>query len=377
MATPGSRITFGLPLLLASAIASSAYAQPVVRNVALRLETELAEPFTQVSAIHELRDGSVIVVDGSERLVARVDRQLGASSRLGRNGAGPREYRGPVTVLALPGDSAVIFDGGLTRLLYVQPDGQLGHFTSTAHLSSDATHGGIISATRFVPSRVDERGNLYATGATFGNSASGLVALDSYPIMRWDRRSADPQRVGHLRTRSPRDRGADIDPVRGLLTSIVPFIVGDQWAVARDGRIAILRWDDYRVDFVMPAGAFVRGEPLPFERIRVSEQHKDEWRDQERARLRGRFAEPPRWPQFLPPFLIRPALFAPDGILWVRRTTPAGDSTRYDLIGADGRLASRVVLPARTRVAGFGARSIYVVRQDADDLEYLARYSVP
>lgn len=199
----------------------------------------------------------------------------------------------------------------------------------------------------------------------------------SYPIVRWNRRSADPEPVGHIRTRSPRDRGADVDPIRGLLTTIVPFIVGDQWAVASDGRVAILRWDDYRVDFVKPSSAFVRGEPLPFEPIRVSEEHKNEWRDQERARLRGQFAEPPRWPQFLPPFLVRPALFAPDGILWVRRTTTAGDSTRYDLIGPNGRLASRITLPPRSRVVGFGAASVYVVRQDEDDLEYLARYSVP
>lgn len=167
----------GLPLLLAAALAPNANAQPDFRSAALRLQTELADPFSQVSAIHELRDGSIIVVDGIERIVTRVDRQLAAASPLGRQGAGPREYRGPVTVLAMPGDSAVIFDGGLTRLLYVRPDGQLGDFVSTAHLSSSANVGGMMSATRFVPSRVDARGNLYATAAAFVNSASGLVAF--------------------------------------------------------------------------------------------------------------------------------------------------------------------------------------------------------
>jgi hypothetical protein len=163
-------------------------------------------------------------------------------------------------------------------------------------------------------------------------------------------------------------------------TSVVPFIVGDQWAVDATGRIAILRWDDYRVDFVMPSGTVVRGQPIPFRRVRVSEAHKAEWREEERARLAGSPAvvrEPGRWPEFMPPFPTRPASFAPDGTLWVLRTGAAGANALYDLVDAGGRVVRHVTFAPRSRVIGFGARSVYVVRRDEDDLEYLERFAWP
>ncbi len=47
---------------------------------------------------------------------------------------------------------------------------------------------------------------------------------------------------------------------------------------------------------------------------------------------------------------------------------------RYDLFDAAGRLKSRVELPPRRRIVGFGERYTYVVHRDDDDLEYLERY---
>jgi hypothetical protein len=39
-----------------------------------------------------------------------------------------------------------------------------------------------------------------------------------------------------------------------------------------------------------------------------------------------------------------------------------------------GMLVRKVTLEPRSRVVGFGERTVYVVRTDADDLEYLQRY---
>ena len=61
-----------------------------------------------------------------------------------------------------------------------------------------------------------------------------------------------------------------------------------------------------------------------------------------------------------------------DGRLWVLRHARAGDPrTRYDVIDRQGAVAARVDVPNGGRVVGFGVRSIYVVRKDADDLQYL------
>jgi len=55
------------------------------------------------------------------------------------------------------------------------------------------------------------------------------------------------------------------------------------------------------------------------------------------------------------------------------RTTFGREGARYDLIGPDGALVDRVRLPEGHRVVGFGHDAIYVVRRDADDLEFLQR----
>jgi len=39
-----------------------------------------------------------------------------------------------------------------------------------------------------------------------------------------------------------------------------------------------------------------------------------------------------------------------------------------------GNLVQKVVLPQRTRVIGFGDGTVYTVRMDEDDLQYLQRH---
>ena len=52
------------------------------------------------------------------------------------------------------------------------------------------------------------------------------------------------------------------------------------------------------------------------------------------------------------------------------------DDTRpkYDVFDSFGRLVARAELPPNTRLVGFGARTAYLVRTDADDLQYLQQY---
>lgn len=46
---------------------------------------------------------------------------------------------------------------------------------------------------------------------------------------------------------------------------------------------------------------------------------------------------------------------------------------RIDVFGANGRLARQVVLPARSRIVGFGRGVLYLVRRGVDDPEWLQR----
>jgi hypothetical protein len=64
-------------------------------------------------------------------------------------------------------------------------------------------------------------------------------------------------------------------------------------------------------------------------------------------------------------------------MLWVQRAHAADAPPSCDVIDTTGRIVSRVVLPRHTRVVGFGVNSVYLVRIDDDDLEYLQRFRLP
>jgi len=81
------------------------------------------------------------------------------------------------------------------------------------------------------------------------------------------------------------------------------------------------------------------------------------------------------WPEYFPPFLGNAVQVAPNGQVWVLQASASDDAApTYDIFDAAGKLTSRVQLAKRSRVVGFGSGTVYVVRSDEDDLQYLQRY---
>jgi hypothetical protein len=170
-------------------------------------------------------------------------------------------------------------------------------------------------------------------------------------------------------------------------------MTADQWAVASDGRVAVVSVYPYRVTFTEVDGRRWTAEPIRTEPVRVTEAHKKLWRESRRQPVASltfsasgetvagfsqrEVAEPSAWPETLPPFLMDALAFAPNGILWVLRTSAADAPATFDLIDTAGRISARVALPPRARLVGFGAKSVYIVRRDNDDLEYLQRHPLP
>jgi hypothetical protein len=372
--------SFGLlPLFLPLFTAPSGAAQEVSTTALTRPDVELPEPFSRVASLRELPDRRVLVVDSRDRILWIGDFSRGAATQLGRQGSGPGEYRAPTDVFPMPGDSAAVFDGDGSRLVMISPDGRLSEVVSLAHLAA-ISPGALQVRSRFIPRVADSRGRLFSVGTSIRPTSTGLELVDSVPVVRWTRGANETEPVAFLRTRSLRERGGDVDATWAAMNSLIPFIVGDQYAVAADGRVAVLRYDDYRVDFILPSGQIVRGQPNRFTPVRVTEAHKREWRDSVAASgpsAAVQRPEPPRWPVALPPFLSRPALFAPDGTLWVRRAGDVGAPTLYDLVDPRGTVVRQVTFPTRSRVVGFGRSAVYVVRVDEDDLQYLQRFRLP
>jgi hypothetical protein len=392
-----------------SLTAAAASAQSVPTRQLTKADAEFADPFTQISAIRELKNGRVLVVDPRDKVVQLVDMAAGSATKVGREGQGPGEYSLPMALVALPGDSSGIFDPLNQRYLLVDATGKAGGFLSTRAEDDDDQRdanragGGGGGRTMFrmggvsmtPPRGTDRSGNIYVSGSPFRMGPDGPAAMDSAPLQRFNRAKKSYETIAHIKL--PKNNaqisgGAGRAEVR--IGGANPFAARDEWAVAPDGRIAIVHADQYRVEWIAPNGQRTLGPVTQYNKTKLSDKHKKWWADNQRrrgtammvtnnnGRMSATTAPPPStpderndWPEYLPPFMNGAATVAPNGDLWVLQTTGSEDVTpTYDVFDASGKLSARVQLPKKSRVVGFGNGTVYVTRSDEDDLQYLQRY---
>src|SRR3954468_3153784 len=84
-----------------------------------------AAEWSDIVAVRELRDGRVVVLDGREQVVKLVDMKTGSATMIGAKGNGPGEYRLPLQLIPLPGDSSALYDeANAGRAMVVTPAGR-------------------------------------------------------------------------------------------------------------------------------------------------------------------------------------------------------------------------------------------------------------
>ena len=382
-------------VLLAVAITfagrSVAWSQGPVTKTLSGQQFEFPQQFSEIGSIRELRDGRVIVVDSRELTVKILDPRFGTATTIGRTGDGPGEYRWPSRLYPLQGDSTLLQDAAGGRLMVIGADGKPGGFYDPNRAEGDSI---MARARRFFVRMGDGRGHLFGEAQPIRVGAGGVLEIaDHAAIERLDVATRKRDTVALWPVR--KDANARLIPGMGAVVTqprMQPFPAWEHWAVAPDGRIAFIFFDPYRVDFVGANRRVTQNAPIPYDRVRVDDALKKQYRE-ERERpqmvLRGNrggassmemmrtpYTEPTEWPAYLPPYLGT-AAFAPDGLLWIPRATAAGKPPLYDIIDGQGKLFERVQLPPRTKIAGFGAKSVYLVRFDEDDLQYLQRYGLP
>jgi len=390
-----------------AALAALAALPPLVaaqtRTALTKPDAEYAEPFTEIRGLRELPDGRLLVSDWRDRVVMLVDLKSGAATKIGREGQGPEEYALPMWLWALPDGGALLQDMGNRRFLPIGPDGKVGRAVSPPRPPAPNPGGGDGGGGRpgmmvmggLVDARgVDGQGRLYFQGMALPTEEG--TGADSVPIMRWDRASridtiAWIPLSPDMRPQVTRGGGGATMMVRIGGGSAWPKQVG--WGVAQDGRIALVEPEPYRVTWLVN-GVRRPGAAVSVAPIQVTEADKKEYREQQsRARpvmmtvgpgggnttlppSAVRSSEDPKWPETKPPFTGTGAvLVTPEGQVWVARTRKASDPNPvYDVFDASGNLAGQVTLRPRSRVVGFGKGTVYVVRSDEDDLQYLERY---
>lgn len=345
--------------------------------------------FTEITDVHELPDGRVLVADRRNKHVVLLDFTTGASKQVGRQGSGPGEYRFPGQFYPQPNGTTLLNDFFTHRFLVLDDTGGTGDvvpFPKAAGLGIEA-------------GSYDARGRIYFRSRPFGDfdgpRTTGRVQAypDSLAIIRWDPTSGTVDTAGWVaapRIKLSSDGGGD----KGGASLDPPvFTPGDIWGVAPDGAVARVTPDPYRIIWYGKDSVTV-GLAQPYSPLPVTEADRQAHYESEKGMRsiavgvrddghtsigEGPPVGQPGHREFAatkPPFLFDAAIrVTPDGQVWVPRARGAGDSIpRYDVFDRDGRKTQEVKLRPSSWVIGFGRGAIYLIRADDDDVQHLERF---
>ena len=386
--------------LLASAVAGLAVASSAQGQQKVTLDkpsAESKESFTRIQSVRELPSGKVLVVDPQDKSVQMVDFASGSMTRIGREGQGPGEYGLPFNLLGLPTGETLLYDMAGRRFLTIGQDGKPGAILEMPRPTApQAGNGGPVIFGLNDIRGVDAQGRIYFQGSPF--NATGGTA-DSVPIMRWDRVKPVFDTVGYVtqpKSSAQSSGGGGSFTVR--IGGGKVWAPSEAWDVSGDGRVARVIPSPYRVLWIA-SGKTAPGPVQPYAPIKVTEADKALYKEAQakaprismtiggpgggaRTQGAGGALPPQQEPDFsetMPPFSGRGSVLAtPDGEVWVLRTRSAGDNIpAYDVFDKTGGLVKKVMLVPKSRVVGFGKGTVYVVRVDDDDLQYLQRFARP
>lgn len=383
LASAGLLATTALPSL------SAQQTQPIGRPTA-----EFAEPFSRISGVRELADGRLVVSDSRDKIVQLVDLRAGTARKISREGAGPGEYALPGALFPMPNDQTLLVDLQNRRFLMIKPDGTPGETVAPPQLQ---TSGPNIVGGLFNPRGSDRQGRLYFQDLGI---RPGGESPDSVPILRWTPGATRVDTSAWMKgpqvttSTTPARGGGGGTSFRMSIGGGVVWSPAEAWGVALDGQVARVMPEPYRVVWYGADRRGAAGPVIPYTPMRVTEADKAEYRETLRANPPTMImigggggggggapvAPPMPEPTFAetkPPFTgTNSVLVTPDGEVWVLRTRPASDKVPvYDVFDATGRLTRKMALTPGSRVVGFGRSSVYVVRTDEDDMEYLQKFT--
>ncbi len=255
---------------------------------------------------------------------------------------------------------------------------------------------------------------------------------DSMAIVRFDLASRTLDTAGFYKINRPNITVTQTASGGFSMTSTInPIPTVDDWALLSDGTIALVRGADYSIDWINPDGSRTSSGKLPYEWQRLDDDGKaalldsarqelEKQREMAQARLAGggpiavnpaggggaapemifrmgaegaargggppargggapgaatRIELPPinmvsadQLPDYRPPFTSGSSRGDLAGNLWVRTTSPVGNSgSIYFVINKQGQVIDRVQLPEGRVLVGFGQNGdVFLAVRDAE-----------
>ncbi len=380
-----SRSALPAVVLLQTAAAPVAAQDPPLTTLGDAVAT-YADGLGSLRGVRELPDGRVLVADGLGGALI-VWTPGAAADTLTNTGEGPEEYKTPDGLFPLPGGGTLLVDIGNARLTELS-DGLA--FVDTHPIAQGQIGPEMIL---LIPVGTDEEGRLY-----FQQRPPMTAPQDSATISRYDLRTGSVEALGRAKLADQKRSESGGPDNRSVRVRPVPLTPEDAWGVGRDGRVAVARSGDYRLEWIEPDGSIVRGPAVSYDPIRVTSADRDEYLEDAGGGLGVMVTSdggPPQvsfrrggdgmagdandytWPEVKPPFPAGAVRVDGAGRAWVRRYGRAGEPPLYDVFDTRGRRVARVRLGEDRRLVAFGADAVYVERRDDLEFAWLERYAMP
>jgi hypothetical protein len=387
------RVSCALVALALASGAAGAQKGPATKPIGKPL-AELDEPFTGAFDVRELADGRLVVLDIKDNTLSLVSSTMASVTRIAREGSGPTEYRRVSQILPRRGDSTLAYDVMNARFLVIDGAGKAVNTISLREAS-----GGMPVGPMAVKG-YDASGRLFYQGMKIQMGPRGPALSDTSAVLRLDPARKAVDTLSTVRIGSP-GMAMSGDPGKGtgsVRLTVPAYPVVDEWGLLPDGRIVVVRGDTYTLEFISGPGTVASSVKVPYQPVKVTNDDKVKLRE---ARVemekevskamasagamvpKGKMpsmavADPTEWPSVKPAIGQGSLRIAPDGELWVMRLREAKfEGQSWDVFTPAGVLKLRVELPAKAKLVGIGARHLYAVRTDEDDLQYLGRYVRP
>jgi hypothetical protein len=395
--------------LTCGAVGAAAQTAPAQQGIpVVNVTPAVAKTTTTLGAVlgvRELPDGNLLVNDAGRRQIKVFDATLanatvGLDSAAGAsNSYGPRRSE----IFTYLGDSTAFTEVASRQTLLLD---RTGHVARAIALP-EYDDGFVPFPVPLPPPRaLDNRGRLLAEGPT-AVRAGGVVA-DSNLLLRADLDSRKVEVIGAVHhERGMRNRSDPPQDGKRVVTTITqPVPTVDSWTVLSDGTVALVRGQDYHVDWILPDGTKSATTKLPFDWKRLTDEDKQKLADSAkvvwdsmmvirnarnagpaqptrgegggdappgRGRSGGGGGEPgssqggsiqhiisvplSEIPDYYPPIHRNSAIADLDGNLWILPTTSAQSQRGelvYDVVNPKKGLFQRVRMPVGRSIAGFG-----------------------
>ncbi|HEU4628798.1 MAG TPA: hypothetical protein VFS08_03605 [Gemmatimonadaceae bacterium] len=326
-----------------------------------------ASALERVGDVLRLRDGRIVVVNGSAELrFHTADGRLAVTQ--GRQGRGPGEYRGIYGIARLPGDSVAVFDGLAGRLSIVDPQGRFARAVRIpppgARLVGALADGSVVvgpRARQWVPAGGETETSefLYYRVPSGGDSAVTLAAV---PGSR------------HFVVRFPDGGQGQRD---------LPFAAAPSAAVG-DSLFFVTAGADYVIHVHTPDGRRVRTITLPRSPVPVTDADLARYRADRLAELASSpreqrlfetiFARMPK-PEHFP--AIGDLIVDDDGWLWVQDYPRTSDGPQsWTVLDATGAVLATATTPPGLHVRRIGRDYVLGVARDTLDLERVVLHAL-